>query len=97
MPMNRVEFERELRAQGFAEIVDRRMQANETNPEHSHEFDAWLLVLGGEMTIISEGRNRAYRSGDTFAMTAECRHTERSGPDGVRYLAGRRYQQKAAG
>jgi hypothetical protein len=29
-------------------------------------------------------------------MNAGCRHTEQCGPEGVRYLAGRRYQQKAA-
>jgi quercetin dioxygenase-like cupin family protein len=96
MPMNRVEFENELRAHGYQEMADRRMPANETNPEHSHEFDARLLVLEGEMTITSGGEERTYRTGDTFAMTAGCRHTERCGAEGVRYLAGRRYPQKAA-
>ena len=95
--MNRLEFESELRAQGYLEVVDRRMQANETNPEHAHEFDARLLVLEGEMTITSEGETRTYRAGDAFAMTAGCRHTEQCGAEGVRYLAGRRYPQKTAG
>jgi len=94
--MNRTEFETELREQGYQEVADRRMGANTTNPEHSHEFDARLLVLEGEMTITSEGEERTYRAGDTFAMTAGCRHTEHCGPQGVRYLAGRRYPQKVA-
>ena len=94
--MNRAEFETECRAQGYHEIVDRRMEANTTNPEHSHQFDARLLVLEGEMTITREGREHLYRAGDTFAMDAGCRHAERSGPEGARYLAGRRYQQEAA-
>ena len=94
--MNRPDFETELRAQGYLEIADRRMGANSTNPEHAHEFDARLLVLEGEMTIACEGEERTYRAGDTFAMTAGCRHTEYCGPEGVRYLAGRRYQPKAA-
>ena len=93
--MNRAEFESELRNQGYLEVADRRMEANATNPEHAHEFDARLLVLEGEMTITSEGEERTYRAGDTFAMTAGCRHTEQSGADGVRYLAGRRYRQRA--
>jgi quercetin dioxygenase-like cupin family protein len=95
MPMNRTEFETELRAQRYHEVADRRMDANATNPEHAHEFDARLLVLEGEMTIACEGEERTYRTGDTFAMTAGCRHTERCGPEGERYLAGRRYPQKA--
>jgi quercetin dioxygenase-like cupin family protein len=94
--MNRPDFETELRAQGYHEIADRRMEPNATNPEHAHEFDARLLVLEGEMTVTREGEERTYRAGDTFAMTAGCRHTEHCGAEGVRYLAGRRYQQKVA-
>ena len=94
--MNRTEFESECQAQGYLEIIDRQMEANTINPEHSHEFDAKLLVLEGEMTIVSNGSERLYRSGDTFAITAGCRHTEQSETEGVRYLAGRRYPQKAS-
>jgi quercetin dioxygenase-like cupin family protein len=89
--VDRTVFETELREQGYVEIVDRRMEANALNPEHAHEFDARLLVLEGVMTITAEGAERTYRAGDTFTMSAGCRHSERCGPDGARYLAGRRY------
>ena len=92
--MERTAFETELHKQGYAEVVDRRMEANALNPEHAHEFDASLLVLEGAMTITAEGSERTYRAGDTFAMNAGCRHTERCGPEGARYLAGRRYSAK---
>ena len=95
--MNRADFEAEARAQDYREIVDRRMEAGTVNPEHAHEFDARLLVLEGEMTVGCGGEERTYRAGDSFAMAAGCRHTERCGPEGVRYLAGRRYQQAPAG
>jgi hypothetical protein len=48
------------------------------------------------MTIVCDGEERTYRAGDTCALTAGRRHTERCGPEGVRYLAGRRYQQAPA-
>ena len=95
--MSRAEFETELREQGYAEVVDRRMEANAVNPEHAHEFDARLLVLEGEMTITRGDDERTYRAGDTFEMSAGCRHAERCGPEGARYLAGRRYQAKTTG
>jgi quercetin dioxygenase-like cupin family protein len=95
--MDRADFEAELPAQGYREIVDRRMEAGTVNPEHAHEFDARLLVLEGEMTVSCADEEHTYRAGDTFAMTAGRRHTERCGPTGVRYLAGRRYQQASAG
>ena len=94
--MNRVEFENELGAQGYREVVDRRMEAGAIKPEHAHEFDARLLILEGEITIACDGEERTYRAGDGFAMTAGRRHTERCGPQGVRYLAGRRYHQAPA-
>jgi quercetin dioxygenase-like cupin family protein len=89
--MEQAVFESELREQGYGEVVDRRMEPNRLNPEHAHEFDARLLVLEGAMTIVAEGNERTYRAGETFTMAAGCRHSERSGPDGARYLAGRRY------
>jgi quercetin dioxygenase-like cupin family protein len=92
--MDRATFETELRQQGYAEVVDRRMEANSVNPEHAHEFDARLLVIDGAMTISAEGQERTYRAGDSFVMTAGCRHIEQSGPGGARYLAGRRYPSK---
>jgi quercetin dioxygenase-like cupin family protein len=94
MQMERTNFESELREQGYGEVVDRRMEANAINPEHAHEFDARLLVLDGAMTITTEGNRRTYRAGDTFAMSAGCRHAEECGPEGVRYLAGRRHPTK---
>jgi quercetin dioxygenase-like cupin family protein len=93
--MDRTAFETELRQQGYAEVVDRRMEAGSLNPEHVHEFDAYLLVLEGAMTIAAEGSERTYSAGDTFTMTAGCRHSEQSGPEGARYLAGRRYSSKS--
>ena len=94
--MDRTKFEAELQREGYAEVVDRRMDANTLNPEHAHEFDACLLVLDGEIAITRDGAETIYRTGDSFAMTAGCRHTERCGPQGVRYLAGRRYPAKTA-
>ena len=89
--MDRTVFEAELREQGYAEVVDRRMEPDALNPDHDHEFDARLLILEGAVTIAAEGTEKTYRAGDTFTMSAGCRHSERSGPDGARYLAGRRY------
>jgi quercetin dioxygenase-like cupin family protein len=58
------------------------------------EFDARLLVLEGEMTITRGDDERPYGAGDNFEMSAGCCHAERCGPEGARYLAGRRYRVK---
>jgi quercetin dioxygenase-like cupin family protein len=89
--MDRAAFEAELGEKGYGEVVDRRMEPRALNPTHAHEFDARLLVLEGAMTIATEGGERTYSAGDIFEMPAGRRHSETAGPDGARYLAGRRY------
>ena len=94
--MGRAIFEAELRAQGYQEIREGEMFANKINPEHSHEFDARVLVLGGEIAITSGGEERTYRTGDVFAVSAGTTHAERCGPNGLHYFAGHRHPQKPA-
>lgn len=90
--MDRAVFEQGLREQGYGDVVDRQVQANNINPEHSHEFDARLLILDGTMTIVRDGAPHTYRAGETFEMSAGTMHEEQAGPEGARYLAGRRYK-----
>lgn len=87
--MDRTAFEAELRDGGY-EIVPNTMAPNKLNDEHAHSFDAYLLVVAGEMTIAANGERHTYRAGETFRMPAGCRHSELAGPDGASYVAGRR-------
>ena len=87
--MDRTAFEAELQRDGYQPIVN-TMQPGAINPEHAHDFDARLLVVAGEMTIVAEGDRTTYRVGDTFSMTHGCRHVEQAGPEGATYVAGRR-------
>ena len=90
--MNQADFEKKLAAEGYGEMVDREMEANHFNAEHAHEFDAYVLVVDGEMTIARNGKPEIFRAGDMCAMPAGTLHTEQCGPAGVRYLAGRRHK-----
>jgi quercetin dioxygenase-like cupin family protein len=89
--MDRTAFEAELKAQGY-ELIERRMDADHFNPEHVHEFDARLLFLNGEMTITRAGKAQTFRAGDICEVAAGTLHTEKCGPDGAHYLAGRRFK-----
>ena len=87
--MDRTQFEAELARDGYAALT-RSLAPNVANAEHTHDFDARLLVLEGAMTITCDGAARSYGPGETFAMPAGRRHAEQAGPAGVSYLAGRR-------
>lgn len=94
--MDRMSFEARLRVQGYGEIAEREMAANVINQGHAHDFDAQLLILDGEMTIVRDGVAQTFRRGDTCAVPAGTAHEERVGPEGVRYIAGRRHRTAAA-
>jgi len=95
--MNRAEFETKCSAEGYGEIVDREMAPDHFNADHAHEFDAYVLVVDGEMTITRHGRAELFRAGDMCTVPAGTVHTEKCGPAGAHYLAGRRYKAQAAG
>ena len=66
--------------------------ADEQPPDWALPATQVLLVLEGALTIASEGGERTYLAGEVFEMPAGRRHSEIAGPDGARYIAGRRYQ-----
>jgi quercetin dioxygenase-like cupin family protein len=96
--MNQAEFASKLSAEGYTEIFDRQREPSEASPEHSHEFDALLLVVEGEMTIACDGKPKTFRAGEICSVPAGSPHTEQfgSGAKGVHFIAGWRYPEKVA-
>jgi quercetin dioxygenase-like cupin family protein len=94
MVMTPAEFEAELQRDGYQEIRNGRIAAHKTNPEHTHDFDARVLVLDGEIAVVCDGAERTYHPGDIFAVSAGRLHAERCGPEGLHYLAGHRHYHK---
>ncbi len=90
--MDPTQFEAALRQDGFSEVETRSHPPGRTVPEHAHPFDVRALVLDGEITLTVDGRETAYRLGDVFTMEGGRRHAEAIGPEGVRFLAGRRHK-----
>ena len=87
--MDAAAFQKALRDDGY-EVVERAWEPNRVVPEHSHPFDARVMVLDGEVTLSWQGQSRTCRSGDVFTMAAGVPHTEAYGPSGARFLSGRR-------
>ena len=59
---------------------------------HTHEFDARLLILEGAFTVTREGVPTTFRPGDICEVPAGMVHAEDVGPEGTRYVAGRRHK-----
>ncbi len=91
-PLTREAFENDLRREGF-EVVHGGQKAGHTGDLHAHDFDARIMVLSGEITLIREGKPETFRAGDHCEVPAGCMHVEQVGPEGVAYIAGKAYRQ----
>ena len=87
--MNREEFEADLLREGYR-VFYNGFRANEVLPEHGHEWDARLMVIGGEITITRDGKAETFRVGDSCTVPANYPHAEHVGPQGVAFVVGRR-------
>lgn len=83
-------FEAALKRDGYSEIETKGYAPSHHAAEHAHEFDVRALVLEGDITLGSNGGAQTYRIGDEFTLPAKRPHTEAIGPDGVRFVYGRR-------
>ncbi len=88
--MNETEFRQMLAEQGFENVVTVEREPDGALDTHSHPFEACALVVAGDITIVAEGKTWHCGPGDTFRLAADTPHTERYGPAGVTYLAGRK-------
>lgn len=88
--MTEQEFRNQLAAEGVTTIVVVEREPNGSLDTHSHPFEARALILDGEITIIADSCTVHCRAGDTFQLAANVPHKESYGPQGVKYLAGRK-------
>jgi quercetin dioxygenase-like cupin family protein len=89
--MNRAAFEASLREGGY-EMVPRDFAAGAVHAEHSHGFDARLMVTAGEITLTIAGNATTYGVGDVCEVPAGTPHTETIGARGATLLLGRRHK-----
>jgi quercetin dioxygenase-like cupin family protein len=87
--MDRLEFDAELRREGYR-VVNSSVAPNLIAPNHSHDFDAKVLVLGGDITITRDNHPVTFTAGQCFEVPAGAMHAEHVGHEGVALLSGRR-------
>ena len=90
-PLTREAFESDLRREGF-EVVHGGQKPG-FSEVHAHDFDARIMVLIGEITVIRDDKAETFRPGDRCEIPAGCQHTTKVGPEGVAYLVGKAYRR----
>jgi quercetin dioxygenase-like cupin family protein len=84
------EFEAQLRAQGFSEVMEREYRPLAVIDTHVHHFAAKGLVVRGEMWLTVGNHTQHIVAGGTFELEADTPHSERYGSEGATYWVGRR-------
>jgi quercetin dioxygenase-like cupin family protein len=87
--MNQSEFEADLRREGY-QVFYGGLGANQVNSDHTHDWHARVMVIGGEITLVRNGERETFAVGDSCLVAAGELHAEHVGPQGVAYIAGRR-------
>ena len=91
-PLTREAFESDLRREGF-EVIHGGQQGGSTEDLHAHDFDARIMVLGGEITVTRDDKPETFHAGDHCELPAGCLHTTQVGPEGVALLVGKAYRR----
>ena len=74
--MNESEFEAKLRADGYTEITNERLEPRPGKGHHDHHFAIRGLVLDGTFTVNQNGQSTTYTAGQIFDVADGYPHDE---------------------
>ena len=86
------DFESDMRAQGYDEVVERHWGPGMVLESHTHPFAVKAVVTRGEMWLTVGDATRHLRPGDTFELDRDVPHAERYGSEGATYWVARRHR-----
>lgn len=87
--MDEAQFRQQLQEQGYGEGQLLEYEANMANDMHTHDFSAFVLVLSGEFTLVTEGGSATHQPGESCKLAAGTLHSEQTGASGASLLIGR--------
>ena len=87
--MNTTKANKILKDKGYENIVEVSFPENHINETHTHPFNAEIIIVKGSVSIAVDEKKKMLKTGDVFALSANVKHSEHVGPDGVTFLAAR--------
>ncbi len=88
--MTEAQFRRQLQEQGYGEAQLLEFEPNSVKDMHTHDFSAFVLVLDGELTLVTEDGPATHRPGEACKLAAGTLHAEQTGAGGARILIGKK-------
>lgn len=84
------QFESDMHAEGFDEVLVREWQPGQVLDTHRHPFAVKALVVRGEVWLTEGDSVRHLQAGDRFELARDVPHAERYGEQGATFWAARR-------
>ena len=91
--MNQIDFEAQLRADGYTEIETQNLDPRPGKGRHRHLFAIRGLVLSGTFIITQDSEPVTLGPGQIFAVAEGELHDESIGSEGARVLVGRKFSK----
>ncbi len=94
--MHEQDFEKLLRADGFAAIEHQSLDPRPGKGRHRHHFEIRGLVISGTFVVRQTDEPVVYRSGQIFSVAEGELHDEWIEAGGARVLVGRKHSRAEA-
>ncbi len=88
--MDEAQFRQQLQEQGYGEAQALEVEPNSVKDMHTHDFSAFVLVLSGEFTLVTEDDSVTHQPGETCKLAAGTLHSEQTGASGATILIGKK-------
>ena len=89
--MNAMDFEAQLKADGYTEIETSTLEPRPGKGRHRHLFAIRGLVLSGTFVVAKDATPVTFGAGEVFAVPLGELHDEWIGPEGARVVIGRKF------
>ena len=76
-----------LQERGHSNVLKYTLPANQAKESHSHPHDADVIVITGNIKIVTTTQEYNLGPGDEFQLDSGIMHTEETGGNGVVILA----------
>ena len=88
--MNEAQFRQQVQEQGYGEAQSLEYEPNYVNDMHTHDFSAFVLVLSGAFTLVTEEGSVTHQPGEACKLAAGTLHSEQTGAIGATILIGKK-------
>jgi tellurite resistance-related uncharacterized protein len=93
--MNEEEITAQLISEGYDPVWVYEAEPSEIDEEHDHDFDTKLVILKGDIQIITVMNgvitNMKYTQGQSVEILRKVKHSAKVGSDGCRYVVAEKH------